>query len=240
MLFYQPKVECRSGRVEGFEALVRWQHPRLGLVLPDRFIPLAEEAGLIDAVTRWVLDAAVRQWQTWRSAGMDLSLSVNLSAFDLQDPALPTFLGRLLSASGFPAQALTLEITETAVLREPARALDVLRQLRALGVRASLDDFGTGYSSLAYLQQLPVNELKIERSFVRELAHEARDQAIVRSTIQLGHSLGLTVVAEGVEDKTTLDLLAGLGCDQAQGYLLGRPMPAAEVRRWLRASDLAA
>jgi EAL domain-containing protein (putative c-di-GMP-specific phosphodiesterase class I) len=234
-LFYQAKVDCRSGIPLGAEALVRWRHPLLGMVSPARFIPLAEQTGLIRDLTRWALDAALQQAQVWLARGWRLSVAVNLSARDMQDAALPDHISELLARYAVPPELLTVEITEGMLVQDPEQAMAVLGRLHALGVHAALDDFGTGYSSLAYLKRLPVSELKIDQSFVRELVNDRRDQAIVALTIGLGHSLDMRVVAEGVEDQATLDLLAGLGVDVIQGYLLSRPQPAGEFDTWLSA-----
>jgi diguanylate cyclase (GGDEF)-like protein len=236
-LHYQPKVECQTGRVRGVEALARWQHASQGIITPDRFVPLAEQTGLIGPLTRWVLEAAVRQARAWLDSGLPLRIAVNLSTHDLQDPRLPAQVCELLERYDVPFGLLSLEITETALLADPGRALETLNELAGRGVEASLDDFGTGYSSLTYLRQLPLRELKIDASFVRGLADAQRDRAIVRSTIELGHRLGLSVVAEGVEDGITLELLAELGCDEAQGYYLSRPLPADELADWLLSAD---
>jgi predicted signal transduction protein with EAL and GGDEF domain len=234
-LHYQPKLDCRTGAVRGVEALVRWGHPMLGLIGPDRFIPMAEQAGVIGAMTRWVLEAAVRQARAWCEAGLELKIAVNLSAWDLQDPGTSALVRELLERYGVSPSLLSLEITETAVLADPTRAVRALNELAAYGVDASLDDFGTGYSSLSYLRQLPLRELKIDASFVRGLAAAERDQAIVSSTIELGHRLGMRVVAEGVEDSRSLVVLAELGCDEAQGYYFSRPLPAEALEAWVRA-----
>ncbi len=233
-LHYQPKVDCRTGAVAGVEALVRWQHPQQGLIQPDRFIPLAEQTGLIRPLTRWVLSTAVRQTRAWHDEGLMLSVAVNLSAHDLQDPDLPRWVGEVLQRAGLDAEWLKLELTESALMSDPAQALQVLTELCELGARIAIDDFGTGYSSLGYLKRLPAHEIKIDRSFVADMAAEERDHAIVRSTIDLGHNLGLAAVAEGVEDRRTLELLGGLGCDLAQGFYLSRPLPAASVATWCR------
>jgi EAL domain-containing protein (putative c-di-GMP-specific phosphodiesterase class I) len=233
VLHYQPTIDVSSGRVKGVEALVRWHHPRRGLVPPDQFIPLAEETGVIGALTYFVLDEALRQCRAWQDAGLDLSMSVNLSMRNLHDPQLADTLAAMLLDSGVDPSRITLEITESMIMAHPKRALAVLEHLRSLGVRMSIDDFGTGYSSMAYLKRLAVDALKIDRSFVRTLATDASDRAIVRSTIELAHNLGLQVVAEGVEDQLSYHQLAGLGCDLAQGYYMGRPMPAAEFDAWL-------
>jgi diguanylate cyclase len=236
VLHYQPKADLRSGRILGVEALVRWQHPQHGLLGPGEFIPLAERTGLIHPLTGWVLDTALHQAAEWHRAGRRLSVAVNLSTRCLLDPALPDRVDGRLAGWRLPAGALTLEVTESAVMADPARALDVLGRLHALGVGLALDDFGTGYSSMAYLKTLPVDELKVDRSFVGQMASSPSDAVIVRSTIDLGHNLGLRVVAEGVETQEAWEQLKALGCDTAQGYLLGRPMPAADLERWLRAA----
>jgi diguanylate cyclase (GGDEF)-like protein/PAS domain S-box-containing protein len=238
-LHYQPQADVASGRVCGVEALVRWPHPERGLIPPDEFIPLAEQTGVIGALTDWVLGEAIRQCAVWRRAGLTLAGSVNLSVWDLHDPALPDRIAALLRAHAVPPSSLRLEVTETTLMADPARALAVLTRLSALGVGLAVDDFGAGYSSLAYLKDLPVDELKIDKGFVRHLATDERDAAIVASTVGLGHALGLRVVAEGIEDRTTWDLLAGMGCDTAQGYYLARPLPAQEMEGWLRRTSSA-
>jgi diguanylate cyclase (GGDEF)-like protein len=233
VLHYQPKADLHTGQILGAEALVRWQHPDHGLLGPDEFIPLAERTGLIHPLTRWVLDAALRQAAAWRSAGHPLSVAVNVSTRCLLDPSFPDEVADRLHAWQVPAESLVLEVTESAVMADPARALDVLGRLHALGVGLAVDDFGTGYSSMAYLKALPVDELKVDRSFVGQMADSSSDAVIVRSTIDLGHNLGLRVVAEGVESQDTWQELEALGCDTAQGYYLGHPMPATDLERWL-------
>jgi diguanylate cyclase len=237
VLHYQPKADLHTGQVLGAEALVRWQHPTHGLLGPGEFIPLAERTGLIHPLTRWVLDAALRQAAEWRQAGNHLSMAVNVSTRSLLDRDFPDHVADRLAAWQVPAASLVLEVTESAVMADPALALEILSRLHALGVGLALDDFGTGYSSMAYLKALPVDELKVDRSFVGQMATSTSDAVIVRSTIDLGHNLGLHVVAEGVENQATWEELAALGCDTAQGYHLGRPMPAAELERWLRAAE---
>jgi diguanylate cyclase (GGDEF)-like protein len=229
----QPQVRLGSGEVSGVEALVRWRHPTLGDVPPDEFIPVAERSGLIGLLTTSVLDAALAGWAQWRSAGHDLGVAVNLSARSLHDPDLVEEVGRLLRRHGVPASRLTLEVTESAVMADPARAVALLHRLRDLGVRLSVDDFGTGYSSLSYLKRLPVQEVKIDRSFVTTLGRDADDLPIVRAIVDLGRHMGLEVVAEGVEDGSTMDLLDSIGCDLAQGWHLGRPMPIDGLLPWL-------
>jgi diguanylate cyclase (GGDEF)-like protein len=231
-LHYQPIISLKTGRVMDVEALVRWQHPQHGMVPPGQFIPLAEQTGLIKPITLWVLSAALNQCRAWQQAGMTIPVSVNLSARNLHDPELPDQVRRLLETSGLPADRLKLEITESAIMTDSARALETLMRLSGMGVRLSLDDFGTGYSSLGYLKKLPVDEIKIDRSFVTDMTRDENDEMIVRSTIDLGHNLGRKVVAEGVEKKETWDRLAALGCDAAQGYYMSRPVPPSELSRW--------
>ena len=238
-LHYQPQADLASGRVRGVEALVRWPHARRGLVPPDEFIPLAERTGLIGPLTRWVLATALRQWRAWRRDGLLLTMSVNLSVWDLHDEALPDLIAGLLREHGVPPAWLRLELTEGTLMADPDRALAVLGRLRGLGVGLAVDDFGAGYSSLAYLKRLPVDELKIDRSFVRALATDERDAAIVASTVELGHALGLRVVAEGIEDAASWERLVALGCDTAQGYHLSRPLTADAFARWFRESPWA-
>jgi diguanylate cyclase (GGDEF)-like protein len=233
-LAYQPKVDARTGAVLGMEALVRWRHPRRGVVMPDEFLGVVENTGLIGPLTLTVLELAVSELAGWRSAGHDVSVSVNLSVRHLTDHDLPTQIGLLLRRHGVPASALTLEVTETVVMADPTRAVAVLRRLRELGVTLAVDDFGTGYSSLAYLRRLDVQELKIDKSFVLGVSSDEGDAVIVRSTIELGHNLGLRLVAEGVEDEPAVAMLRGWGCDVLQGYLISRPLPPEEVLPWLR------
>jgi EAL domain-containing protein (putative c-di-GMP-specific phosphodiesterase class I) len=209
------------------------------MVPPDRFIPLAEQGGLMKPLTRWVLGEAVGQCHAWANDGRQLAVAVNLSARDLNDPRLVDQVGDVLASKGVASTQLGLELTESTVMSDPVRAADTLRRIDDSGVRISIDDFGTGYSSLAYLRKLPFSEIKIDRSFVKGIANDSEDAAIVRSTSELGHNLGLSVVAEGVEDEPTLQMLSSFGCDAAQGYYLGRPMPAAELAVWLRESPWA-
>jgi diguanylate cyclase (GGDEF)-like protein len=234
VLHYQPKADLRSGEIRSVEALVRWQHPDQGLLGPGEFIPLAERTGLIHPLTHWVLDAALDQAAQWQRAGLLLSVAVNISTRCLLDPDFPDLVTGQLATWQVPPDRLVLEITESAVMADPARALEVLGRLHSLGVGLAVDDFGTGYSSMAYLKELPVDELKIDRSFVSQMATSPSDAVIVRSTIDLGHNLGLRVVAEGVETQHAWQDLTALGCDIAQGYYLGRPMPAADLEQQLR------
>jgi diguanylate cyclase (GGDEF)-like protein/PAS domain S-box-containing protein len=232
LLHFQPKVDLRDGTLVGVEALVRWQHPVRGFLPPSEFITLAEQTGLINPLTRWVLQAALRQHQAWRELGLDIPVAVNLSRRTLHDPELPEMVARLLARWGAAPEGLVLEITESSLMADPQRAGENLKQLRALGVRMSIDDFGTGYSSLASLKNLSVDELKIDQSFVQAMATDASARAIVRAIIDLADALNLRVVAEGVEDRATLDVLASLGCQVAQGYFLSRPIAAADLQAW--------
>ncbi len=228
VLHYQPKCDL-AGTVLGVEALVRWQHPVRGLVPPMEFIPVAERTGLVHPLTEQVLDMALVQARSWADQGRPLPVAVNISTRSLLQPGFAEQVLAALGTHGVPAERLGLEITETTIMEDPETALEVLGRLAAAGVRLSIDDFGTGYSSLAYLKRLPVHELKIDRTFVAALTSSARDRVIVDSTIALGNRLGLEVVAEGVEDAATLAELDRLGCRVAQGYLLGRPVPAADL-----------
>ncbi|MBI5613037.1 MAG: EAL domain-containing protein [Gammaproteobacteria bacterium] len=234
LLHYQPKIELGSGIVSGVEALVRWEHPERGLVTPDEFIPLAEQSGMINTLTERVLDAGLRQQHEWARAGIKLMLAVNLSARNLQDLQLPDKIAKLLRTWQIRPEWLELEITESAIMADPTRALKILTSLHAMGIHLSIDDYGTGYSSLAYLRRLPVNELKIDRSFVKGMTHDESNAVIVQSTIDLGHNLGLRVAAEGVENLGILELLKKLGCNAAQGYYLSQPLPANELERRFR------
>jgi diguanylate cyclase (GGDEF)-like protein/PAS domain S-box-containing protein len=233
VLHYQPKAVLEDGSVRSVEALLRWQHPHQGLIYPDSFIPVAQETGLIRPLTLYVVDEALRQCREWRDAGLGLSISVNLSMRNLLDLEFPQQVAGLLEHWEVEAELLELEITESTMLANPARTKAVLGQLHALGIRLSIDDFGTGYSSLAYLRRLPIDEIKIDRSFVMTMTEEADDVAIVRSTIDLGRNLGLDVVAEGVETQEIWDKLRELGCKTAQGYYLSRPVPPEKLAAWL-------
>jgi diguanylate cyclase (GGDEF)-like protein len=237
---YQPQLDLRTGSVVGVEALVRWEHPSRGLLTPDVFLPLAEQAGLMRRLALRVLERSLRDLRSWRAAGHDLSLAVNLSVSNLQDVALPGQVAMLLESLGVPAEVLTLEITEDVLMADAARSQQVLAGLRALGVRLSIDDYGTGYSSLAYLRALPVHELKLDRSFVRNLTSDPRAAAIVRSTLQLSRDLGMTMVVEGVEDAGALAALCAWECDIAQGFHVARPMPAERFVEWLQSQRASA
>jgi diguanylate cyclase (GGDEF)-like protein len=232
LLYCQPKLEMSSGRVCGAEALVRWQHPRLGMVGPGEFIKLAESTGLITPLTYWMLEASLRQSYAWHEHGLEQPLSVNLSVRDLRDPKLLDRIGGSLATWGAQPGWIEFELTESALMVDPVGALETLTRLKHLNVRLSIDDYGTGYSSLSYLQRLPVDAIKIDQSFVADMMSNKDSATIVRSTIELAHNLHLTVVAEGVEDQITFDRLADLGCDMAQGYCISRPIPADQFQAW--------
>jgi EAL domain-containing protein (putative c-di-GMP-specific phosphodiesterase class I) len=229
---YQPKVDLRTGVVVGVEALVRWDHPRLGLVMPTTFVELAERSSLIAPLTRFVLDEALAQSRAWSAAGHVLSVAVNISSRSLGDAEFAGMVLDALARSGVPARQLVLELTESAIMTDPLTASQVLHDLHRVGVQISIDDFGTGYSSLAYLQALPLDELKIDRSFVERL-DDVSGNAIVQSIIGLARNLGLRVVAEGVETERARDVLHVLDCDVGQGYLWSRAVPAGDVSSWI-------
>jgi EAL domain-containing protein (putative c-di-GMP-specific phosphodiesterase class I) len=233
VLHYQPKISLSSGDVIGVEALVRWEHPTRGLLPPGEFVPLAERTGMVADLTRWVLDTAVGQCAAWRAIGVDLPVAVNLAAGNIVDSGLPEYAAATLERHGVPGNRLECEISEHTVMSDPHRAGDVLASLRELGIRLSLDDFGKGQSSLSYLKRLPLDEVKIDRSFVMGMADDDDDAAIVRSTIDLARHLGLEVVAEGVETEEIVDGLRDLRCDIAQGFHFSRPLPGESLRAWL-------
>jgi diguanylate cyclase (GGDEF)-like protein len=237
VVHYQPIVDLDDLKVRGAEGLVRWQHPKHGLIPPGGFVQTVEQTGLIGPLTRHVLEHSIIQCAAWRRAGREMSVAVNLSVRNLLDRDLPREIERMLDTYSLPAAALQLEITESMIMSDPDRALATVTRLSKLGVRMSVDDFGTGYSSLANLRRLPINELKIDRSFVSPMLQDESDLIIVRSTINLGHDLGLRIIAEGVEDGATLERLAQLGCDLAQGFHLSRPMPADAFNAWLHKAD---
>jgi len=238
LLHYQPKIELASGRIIGAEALLRWQRPGRGLVPPLDFIPLAEERGLIVPIGRWVIHAACRQLAAWRESGLDaMPVAVNLSARQFASETLVDDVIDALAANAIAPRELEVELTESVLMTDPERAQRVLQQLHALGVRISIDDFGTGYSSLSYLKRFPADAVKIDRSFVQGLPADADDMAITGAVIAMAHSLGLGVVAEGVETEAQLGALRRLGCDEVQGYLMGRPMPARELATRLAPCD---
>ena len=238
-LHYQPKADMRTGGVRGVEALLRWNHPEHGAIPPDEFIPLAEHTGLIRPLTLFVLDHALAQCRKWNDSGVAVSVAVNLSVRNLYDPSFADEVASLLIRHGVPSSRLHLEITESVIMADPMRAMAVLGRLSEQGIELSLDDFGVGYSSLAYLKRLPVNEIKIDKSFVMNISRDESDAMIVRSTIGLARSLGMRVVAEGVECEETWARLVALGCDVAQGHYLLSPKPADEITPWLAAARMA-
>jgi diguanylate cyclase (GGDEF)-like protein len=240
VVVFQPKVDPSTGVVVGVEALSRWFHAEQGFVPPDLFVSLAEHSGLIRPLTMHVLEQALHNCATWHRAGHPVQVSVNLSPNTLLDDTLPDVIVRLLSKHDVPAAALTLEITEGTLMSDPEGSLVTLDRLRSLGIKISIDDFGTGYSSLGRLRELPIDEIKIDRSFVRNAAHDHRDRALVRSTVELGRALDLHVVAEGVEDEQTYDFLARTGCDTVQGYYISKPLPADQFTTWLHSTTAVA
>jgi len=233
VLYYQPQIDLRTGGITSVEALVRWMHPKRGLVGPDEFIPLAERTGLIKRLTRTVLTEAIRQARAWELAGLRVPIAVNLSMRNIHDPQLPQTIAQLLQRWDARPDLLRLEMTETVLAADPERALQTMDSLRAMGVHIALDDFGIGYSSLAYLNRLPLDEIKIDRSFVIGMIDDESSATIVRATVELGHGLGYAVVAEGVENAETRQRLTALGCDAIQGYLVARPMPADQTAEWI-------
>jgi diguanylate cyclase len=224
-LLYQPKVNLTNGSISGVEVLARWQHPDIGLISPDEFIPVAERTGLIIPLTLWVLHQALIQCRTWTTMGLDVSVAVNLSMWNLEAQELPEQIKGLLKGVAVAPERLELEITESAIMGDPQRAMRTLRLIKDLGVALTIDDFGTGYSSLAYLRKLPVSNIKIDKSFVKNMEHDRDNAVIVRSIIDLGHNLGLKVVAEGVETVESREMLRAFDCDEAQGYFYSRPIP---------------
>lgn len=237
ILHYQPKLHLRTGLMTRAEVLVRWNHPKRGHLAPGVFIPLAERTGLIRSVTDWLLDRALSQCRAWQDAGAPIHVAVNISAKSLLDPSLPQKVQTALGRWNVDPRFLKIEITESSIMADPAHALAILSLLQSMGVRLSVDDFGTGYSSLTHLRQLPIDEIKIDKSFVTSMTHNEADAAIVRTVIDLAHNLGKQVCAEGVEDEATWRLLGDLGCDLAQGFWIARPMPADELLAWLTATS---
>jgi len=238
VLHYQPKASMRTGVIEGAEALIRWNHPTLGLLHPDSFIPEAERTGLIEPITHWVLDEALRRCRRWMDdaepvGSLELSVAVNLSTRSLLDASLPAVVEAALARWRVPAHLLDLEITETIIMTDPTRARRVLNALADMGITLSIDDFGTGYSSLAYLRDLPVQQLKIDRTFVEDMGGDSDDEVIVRAVVDLARNLGVRTIAEGVEDLATWEQLRSLGCDSAQGYYLARPLAPDEFWKWV-------
>jgi EAL domain-containing protein (putative c-di-GMP-specific phosphodiesterase class I) len=232
-LNFQPKIDCTTRQVTGAEALVRWRHPELGLLMPDTFVEAVEQAGSVAMLTRWVLREGAANCAAWRQMGFDFTLAVNISVDDLVDEYLPYFLLDVAKRNGLRPRDITLEVTESAIMHNVQMSLSVVACMRELGFRVAMDDFGTGQSALAQLKRLPLDELKIDKSFVMNMCSR-KDEAIVSTAINLGHQLGLGVVAEGVEDAQTLERLRALGCEHAQGYHVSKPLPAAEVPAWAR------
>ncbi len=234
--YYQPKVDIATGTVTAVEALIRWIHPERGFMPPDLFIPMAEQTGNIKKLTNWALDTVVKQSRAWSDKGIHVKIGVNLSAHDLTNRHLPAQIGKLLADHDVRAESLILEITESAVMEDPTRAMEVLKELNAMDLTLSIDDYGTGYSSMAYLKSLPVQEIKIDKSFVLNLAENAGDEILVRSTIELGHNLGLKVTAEGIEDQGSLDILKRYGCETGQGYFISKPIPVQDFEEFYATS----
>lgn len=232
-LHFQPKLCLKTMVVTHAEALVRWQHPTLGMVPPDNFIYIAEQTGQIKELTRWVFSSALAQFKTWQAVGVDLNIAINVSAENLKEPDFHQFILDEMSRLEVPAEKITLEVTESSVVEDPEAAITLLSKFKDGGMKISIDDYGTGYSSLAQLKQLPVHELKIDKSFIDRLEHDKDDQIIVRSTIELAHNMGLHVVAEGIEDEFSLNWLVEHHCELAQGYFISRPKPAKELTPWL-------
>ena len=232
VMYYQPKVDLNQQRVTQAEALIRWFHKDQGFVSPEDFIPLAEQAGLMPSLSRWVLRTVIKEVSGWHSRGIKLSVAINLSAYDLVYDDLPEFVNSLLKEFSLPASNLILEVTESAVMIDPDFAMSVLHRFKAAGIKLAIDDFGTGYSSLGQLKSMPVDELKIDKSFVLKLDQDKDDQVIVRSTIEMGHNIGLTIVAEGVETLGAWKLLAEYGCDKLQGYYISKPQSASDFLNW--------
>ena len=237
VLHYQPKIKLTTGRIIGVEALIRWHHPTLGLLPPARFIPVAERAGLMLPLTHWVLEEAVRQLAEWRRIGLDTTMAVNVPSEILSDISLPDSIETLLTRTGVPAGALTLEVTEAGAMKDVLTAMDVLTRIRLKGISLAIDDFGTGYSSLIKLHRMPFNELKIDRSFIEGAHADDESRVITETIINMARSLGMDVVAEGVENTEVLDLLIDLGCDTAQGFLLTEPLPADDYLTWYRTTE---
>ncbi|MBQ0755694.1 MAG: EAL domain-containing protein [Amphritea sp.] len=231
-LYYQPKIKVADGSISGAEALVRWNHPKHGLLGPDQFIPLMERTRLIQGLTLWVIQEGFAQCAKWHKQGLDIILSINLSAKDLNNPELPDLISGIKGATGINPEWITLEITESSIMTDPDAAMEIIKRIHDMGFQFSIDDYGTGYSSLSYLKSLPLKELKIDRSFVSDILRDESDAVIVNATINLAHNLGLEVTAEGVEDQETLELLKEEGCDLAQGFHLGKPMPQSVFDQW--------
>jgi len=232
-LHYQPKIHLRSGLMTRVEVLLRWLHPKRGMVQPSVFIPIAERTGFIRTLSDWLLERAMAQVRAWQEAGAPIHVAVNISAKSLLDQALPSKIQQLLDRWQVDPRFLKIEITESSIMADPAHALAIMSMLQSMGVRLSIDDFGTGYSSLTHLRQLPIDEIKIDKSFVAGMTQSDADAAIVRTVIDLAHNLGKQVCAEGVEDERTMHMLRDMGCDLAQGYFISRPISAPDLMQWL-------
>ena len=233
-VYYQPKIYFKTGQLYGAEALVRWNHPRHGFISPDEFIPMAERTRMIKHLTLWALKKTFKQCAQWREQGLDLTVSVNLSARDLHDPELPDIVAGLAASTGISPSWMMMEITESSIMTDPERSLEIIQRLHDMGYKLSIDDFGTGYSSLAYLKKMPLTELKIDKSFVCDVLQSENDAVIVKATINLAHNLGLQVTAEGVESQQVMDLLDSYNCDVAQGYFLCMPIALEGFNEWLQ------
>ena len=233
-IYYQPKVSLKSGQLYGAEALVRWHHPRHGFISPDEFIPMAERTRVIKHLTLWALKKTFKQCAEWHKQGLSLIVSVNLSARDLHDPELPDIVAGIAASTGINPGWMMLEITESSIMTDPERSMDIIQRLHEMGYQLSIDDFGTGYSSLAYLKKMPLTELKIDKSFVSDVLQSENDAVIVKATINLAHNLGLQVTAEGVESKQVLDLLNSYDCDIAQGYFFSKPIAIDAFNLWMQ------
>jgi len=238
VLHYQPQIDIKSGLLSGVEALVRWQHPKYGLIYPDLFIPLAEKSGLIRDLTAQVIKLAVEQSLCWKADNLELQVSVNISAENITSLTLPEQLSNMLDNNKLDPSMLMLEVTESALMGELVTSLDILTRLRMKGIKLSIDDFGTGFSSLSQLYRVPFTELKVDQSFIMQMKHDDEARGIVKTCIMLGHELNMHVVAEGVEDRGTLSLLKDMDCDIAQGYYIAKPMPAEDLLAWNKSRDL--
>jgi EAL domain-containing protein (putative c-di-GMP-specific phosphodiesterase class I) len=235
-LYYQPKIAIQAGVLYGAEALVRWNHPKHGFISPEEFIPMAERTRTIKPLSLWVLKRAFQHCAVWHKQGVEMKISVNLSAKDLLDPSLPDTVAGVTASTAIKPEWIIFEITESAIMTDPERALITVERLSNMGFELAVDDFGTGYSSLAYLKKMPLTELKIDKSFVEDILKSENDAVIVKATINLAHNLGLQVTAEGVENEEILNLLKGYGCDLIQGYHLAKPLSVTEFNNWLKTS----
>jgi len=236
-LHYQPQVDLQQGTLSGCEALTRWNHAEHGWIRPDHFIAVAESSGLIDTLTYWSINVALREWSEFCGSGSPGSIAINLSAKLLQSKEVVELVGRAMNIWGAEPASLVFEVTESAMMSDPHAALHTLSALHEMGIMLSIDDFGTGYSSLAYLRNLPVGELKIDKSFVLHMAEDQQDRKIVQSIIDLAHKLEMSVVAEGIENQQTLDMLIDMGCDCGRGFYIGRPMPIADMPSWVEGGN---